>query len=306
MTSSPQSWCETTTVFAIPLKSRTRCPDWRTTELYLRRPIRSIQRAARGHRALVCVACHESPALDDVDEQGVVLLPVGFPPPSVVGEGNRDKARKRRHIGAWVRETVREDVRIAFVDADDLVHHRFLDAIAESKADSQLITDGYFVDTARGVVSLRRGMFHRSCGSSFVCRFRRDELPESWEDLDAPFSQFGGSPEKRGHADYGDVAAELGRPPAPLGLPGIAYLVNHEGSLSVSKRGSRVLDYPFELVWPRTARRILSDEFGADDLAAGLVGTHLAASAYARACIRYGRRRLTVVTPCASARGVGA
>jgi hypothetical protein len=288
-----------TTVFAIPMKSRLRCANWPAAELSLRRTIGSIQQAARGHSVVICIACHEPPELGGVGKEGIVVLPVEFPAPSTLLEANRDKARKRRHIGAWVRARATEDVRIAFVDADDLVHRRFLDAVVRSKAESQLVTDGYFVDTARGVVWLRRGMFYRSCGSGFVCRFRPDELPVSSEDLDAPFSHFGNAPDQRGHGEYGDVAADLGRPPLPLGLAGVAYLVNHPESLSLMKRGRRTLDRPSELVWPRAARQIVSDEFSARDLAEGLAGTGLAASVYGGALLRRGRRRLAAIAPSA-------
>lgn len=296
----PESDGALTTVFAIPMKSRLGCANWPAAELSLQRTIRSIQRAAVGASALICIGCHEPPSLEVFDDH-VVVLPVDFPRPAGVAEGNRDKVRKRRHIGAWVRERVRGDVRVAFVDADDLVHRRFLSAVLGSQADSQLVTDGFVVDVASGVVWLRRDTFHRTCGSSFVCRFRRDELPTSWEDADAPFAWFSGAPDGRGHALYGEIAAELGRPPLPLGLPGVAYLVNHPESLSLMKRGRRTLDRPSELVWPRAARQIVSDEFGARDLAGGLAGTGLAASVYGRALLRRGRRRLAAIAPTARA-----
>jgi hypothetical protein len=275
-------------VFAIPLKPRSQSADWTTTELHLQRTIRSIRQAAEGVPALICIACHEAPRLTETRGQ-VAVLPVDFPQPTGVAEGNRDKIRKRRHIAAWVREHVRHDVRFAFVDADDLVHRGFLRAVLESRSESQLVTDGFIVDVAAGVVSRRAGTFHETCGSSFVCLFRRNELPTSWEDVEAPFSRFGGAPDERGHAFYGEIAAELGRASAPLGLPGVAYLVNHPDSLSGAKRGRRVLEGRVELVWPSRARRLLSMDFAARDLASELAGPRAAAAAYARAAIRGSR-----------------
>ena len=90
------------------------------------------------------------------------------------------------------------------------------------------------------------------------------------------------------------MAAELGRPSRPLGLPGVAYLVNHPESMWRRKRGgSRELDYPSELVWPASARRILADDFASPDLVRASTGaTRGFAYAYARAARGRIRTRL--------------
>jgi len=68
-----------------------------------------------------------------------------------------------------------------------------------------------------------------------VCRFELDELPRSWDDESALFSQFGVAPEQPGHSEY-----------------------PREGS--------------GDLVRPGIARRALIDDFAAPDLAARLAG----------------------------------
>src|SRR5204863_4913983 len=119
-----------------------------------------------------------------------------------------------------------------------------------------------------GLLTRRRSGFFETCGSSFVCRFARDELPTSWEDLEAPYSQFGTSPDQRGHREWHHLAAELGRPPSLVPFPSVVYLVNHGENLWSSKWGrSRSIDHPRALVPPGSARRVLTEDFGAADLA---------------------------------------
>ena len=133
--------------------------------------------------------------------------------------------------------------------------------------------DGYIADLERGLLRLRRSDFHTTCGSSFVFRFTRAELPTSWDDLAAPFSRFGASPQQRGHPEYDLVAADLGRPPVAFPFPAVTYVVNHAESLwSAKGRGRRPVGAFQDLVPPHRARRILRDEFAAGDLARALSG----------------------------------
>jgi hypothetical protein len=98
-------------------------------------------------------------------------------------------------------------------------------------------------------------------------------LPEAWDDLSAPFSQFGSSPDQRGHPEYDQVATELGRPPVPFPFPAVTYVVNHSESLwSAKGRGRRPVGAVQDLVLPGRARRVLREQFSAGDLAAQLVG----------------------------------
>jgi hypothetical protein len=280
-------------VFAISLKSRRLSSDWNAAQANLRRTLRSIEHSGQGHLTHVCVACHDEPDIAAVDTSMVTVLKVPFPEPvDVVSEGKTDRARKRRYIGSWLRGFVDENVHVMFLDADDLVHKDLVSAVLRSSSLSQIVTDGYFVDAAAGVMTLRRGSFYKSCGSSFVSRFRKDELPTSWEDLDAPYSQFGSSPEHRGHQDYDRVAIELDRPAAPFDFPAIAYLVNHTESMWRAKgRGERKVGSPRELVRPSTARSLLANEFAAPDLARQLAGASSFSAIYARSAIARLRAR---------------
>jgi hypothetical protein len=270
--------------FAVPLKPKRLCSDWDAAQANLRRTLRSIEGATHHYSVKTIIACHDEPDLASLDQSRITVLRVPYSEPQVMSEGSRDKARKRRHVGAWLRETVEQDVHVMFLDADDLVHRDLVGAVYRSGHASHVVADGYFVDVATGLLLLRRGSFYRSCGSSFVCRFARAELPTSSEDMESPYSQFGSSPDHRGHQDYDRVAADLGRSPVPLGFPAVAYLVNHTESLWRAKgRGLREFEHPRELVFPAAGRRLLAEDFAAPDLAGGLAGRLDVVAALSRA-----------------------
>jgi len=279
-------------VFIVALKPKSAASDWQRVEDNLRRTIRSAR--ASDPAASVLVACHDEPELGDVAD-GVIALPVPFPEPSSPADGGRDKAAKRRHAAAWLRETMRDDdaVYVMFLDADDLVHRDLAAHVRSTRAGSYVVQSGYIADLERRVLRHRRSDFHKTCGSSFVCRFARGELPASWDDLSAPFSEFGSSPDQRGHPEYDRVATELGRPPAAVPFPAVTYVVNHAESLwSAKGRGRRPVGAVQDLVPPHRARRILRDEFATPDLAGALSGYHSFGGAVLGAATAQTRARL--------------
>jgi len=271
--------------FSISFKPRSACVDWEQAQANLRRTIRSVRVAALTEAVTVVVACHDAPELDDVAGEDVHVLRVPFAEPADQWEGVHDKARKRRFIGAWLRQAlVGDEVYVMFLDADDLVHKDIVEHVLAHGHGSYVVDHGYVLDLASGLLWHRRKEFHRTCGSSFVCRFARDELPSSWEDVASPFGQFGTPPEQRGHEDYDEVAAELGRPPVVLPFPAVVYTVNHSESLWAAKSGGRRSgSSPRDFVWPASARRLLAAEFAAPDLAGRLAGPGRVTSAFARA-----------------------
>jgi hypothetical protein len=259
-------------VFAIALKPRRASSDWQLVENNLRRTIRSAR--ASDPAATVIVACHDEPELGESD-LGVRTLRAPFREPSSSAEGGRDKAAKRRLAAAWLRETMGDvdATYVMFLDADDLVHRDLVPYVRKGHESSYVVRCGYVADLERGLLRHRRTAFDKTCGSSFVCRFSRDELPRAWDDLSAPFSRFGASPEQRGHHEYAQVAAELGRPPVAFPFPAVTYVVNHAESLWSAKRhGRRPIGAVQDLVSPHRARRILREDFAAPDLADALAG----------------------------------
>lgn len=282
-------------VFAVSLKPRALSSDWLRVEANLRRSIRSA--LGSDPSSLIVVACHDEPDLGEFSKK-VVALRVPFPEPSGPAEGGRDKAAKRRHAAAWLRRSMGDDddAYVMFLDADDLVHRDLVPHVRSDGRPSYIAQTGYVADLERGLLRSRRSDFHKTCGSSFVFRFTGAELPASWEDLSAPFSQFGASPEQRGHPEYDQVAMDLGRPPVAFPFPAVTYVVNHAESLwSAKGRGRRPVGAVQDLVVPARARRILREEFSAPDLADALAGYRgfgrsVVAAAKAQALASFSRR----------------
>jgi hypothetical protein len=258
-------------VFAIPLKARSACTNWETAQRNLRRTVRSAQ-AAGADEGLIVVACHDEPDLTSSGAD-VQVLPVSFPEPTNMQDAGRDKARKRRAIGAWLRERLDGPVYVMFLDADDLVHRDVVTYAFAHGRGSYLVTDAYTFDLRRRLLQHRPRGFPWARGSCFVCRFTLDELPASADDTSVPFAQFGASPDQRGHLEWPELATELGRPPVPFPFGAALYTVNHPESTWGRRTGAQRTPAPRELVWPKTARRVLVDDFSAPDLADELAGT---------------------------------
>src|SRR5437660_6688111 len=204
-------------VFAIPLKARRACANWETAQLNLRRTVRSAMRAAAADEALIVVACHEEPDLTSVTASNLHILPVSFPEPTNAQDAGRDKARKRRAIGAWLRDKLDGGaLYVMFLDADDLVHRDVVRHTLAGEHGSYLVNDAYTFDLSRRLLQRRPEGFDWARGSCFVCRFTIDELPTSADETTSAFAQFGASPDQRGHLEYPELATELGRAPVPF------------------------------------------------------------------------------------------
>lgn len=289
-------------VAAIPLKPRSACADWDLAQANLRRTIRSVQRSGAGHATTIAVACHDEPDLALGDAANVHVLRVPFAQPHSHWEGGRDKARKRRFIGAWLRDTLAEAdplIYVMFLDADDLVHEDLVTRVVAGRSGSYLVDEGYILGMDSGLLTRRRSGFSQTCGSSFICSFARDELPQSWNDLEAPYSRFGSSPEQRGHPEYPLAAAELGRPAALVPFAGVVYTVNHGENLWTEKWGRRrSVHHAREIVLPGIARRTLAERFAAPDLAEQLADLPVVSQVILRTSIARARARLSnAVTP---------
>jgi hypothetical protein len=258
-------------VFAIPLKARSASSNWELAQRNLRRTVRSAL-AAAGDDGLVVVACHDSPDLAS-NAANVHVLPVSFPEPTDRQDAGRDKARKRRFIGAWLRATLDGPLYVMFLDADDLVHHDVVRHALAHGHGSYLVNDAYSFDLRRRLLQHRPQGFLWARGSCFVCRFSLDELPTSADDTTSAFGQFGASPDQKGHLEYPELATELGRPPVPFPFGAALYTVNHSESTWARRTGSQRPVVPRELVWPKAARRVLADDFSAPDLGDEVAGT---------------------------------
>jgi hypothetical protein len=180
-----------------------------------------------------------------------------------------DKFRKRRYIGAWMRETLNvEGIYVMFLDADDLVHKDLVAyVLSDDNHRSYYPTKGYEYDCRTGM--LGRRTFTGGYGSCLISYFRKEELPRSWEDEDCAYAQF------KLHKDFKRVASDLEKSLDSIPFRAVVYLSNHSESLRLIHMGKHRNLALFSFVLPANAKRVLATEFSvqeSDPLISGLAG----------------------------------
>lgn len=225
--------CDDKLFFCISLKSQANSLDWPKVCEHLDRTLNSIYASTSNDH--VIIAGHEKPNIEAIQSPYVTFLEAPFEPPSAKGKGRPfDKARKRRLAGAWVRKHIRQQVRLAFIDADDLVANTLVEFAKQSAPETSIIIDaGYRLDLQNGDLERIDTRFYRHCGSCFLPVFSRDELPQRWEDESTLFSNFGP------HPNLVNRMNELGRPLVKISEPSVVYLMNHTDSLEYAKKGMK-------------------------------------------------------------------
>jgi hypothetical protein len=246
-------------LFAIAFAPRAVCDSWELAQANLRRTIMSIRGISCGEYR-IAVACHEIPDLREADGSDVDLLVAPFPVEFEITRRSADRYRKRRLIGAWLRNQLKNDgAYVMFLDADDLVHRNLVNFVHEhDNRRSYIAKTGYIIDCTTGLLARHAG-FHATCGSCFVCWFSEPELPRSFDDMDCPYSQF------QKHRQFIDVAIRLGKKPDPFPFNAIVYFANHSESQRLKRVGeAREVDLS-NLVLPGRASSILAHDFSCCD-----------------------------------------
>jgi hypothetical protein len=222
-------------LFAISLKPRQAATDWGVVDRNLERTIASI-RASSDPAWRIVVACHEPP-----DDAGARFPEVTFlraPYEASANEavtGAADKHKKRRLIGAWLREHAPAPRYMMPLDADDLVHRDLVRHVrAADNRRGFYVETGYKLDVAhRMLMTQGASPFWWSCGSCIVAYVEPDELPLGYEDTGGFWSALGS------HRNCIDNATAHGRPPDRMPWPSMVYVYNHGDN-----RSSKRLDRP--------------------------------------------------------------
>ncbi|MBP3041686.1 hypothetical protein J9303_19790 [Bacillaceae bacterium Marseille-Q3522] len=207
-------------VFAISLKSKRVSRDWERVQENLAKTLRSIfNNTDQNFR--VIIAGHKKPNKPELNHERVTWLGVKFPPPINSRGFYMDKIQKRRVIGSYLRK-------IGFsgyfmpVDADDWIHHRFVEYIRSFPVSDAFVFDkGYMLNLYKKEIWMIN-RFYTGCGTSQLFYFRNEEFPKTSRERDVQRSNFKIAVGKR----HGNV---------------LEYLKN------VNKKGT-IVHYPF-LIW---------------------------------------------------------
>jgi hypothetical protein len=265
-----------TLIFAISLIDQRHSPNWSATCLHLAQTLRSIRRSCQPSDE-IWIAANDGndPVLQHLAQRfQAQLLEAAFERPAVKRRvGDLDKEKKRRLIGAALRQRGKP-IYVMFLDADDLIHKDLSSYIhSDNNQRGYLIEQGYTVDWARHRIS-RQHDFDQRCGSCYVGYFKPEDLPQHADDRANLFSAF------TRHADFEGIAITAGRIPQTVPFPAVAYLTQHESSLTYVKRHRRMTSHARDwllkaaqllinvLQWPRhralgrKLKRELMDAFG--------------------------------------------
>jgi hypothetical protein len=225
-------------VFGISLASRQVSSDWTRTSDLLGHTLRSLL-AQSDSRFEVMVCGHEQPEIEEMNDSRVRFIVSDAKPPTDPRRYRTDKMRKRRLIGAALREL--GGGYFFPLDADDLVHRDFVKHVRETdNKRGYAIMSGYALDYSGRKLAPIPGVwasdYNRVCGSSALIYFHEDELPldgENEEDL--YFNLF------QSHAYWPVMAEEFGRRLDPLPFAAGVYVLNHSQNLSfgLQRRGAR-------------------------------------------------------------------
>lgn len=219
--------------FAISLKSKTVSRDWTRVQANLADTLRSLMKNTDQNFRII-IAGHEKPELEELEHERVIWLPVDFPPPSFTNFGSfgRDKYRKRIEIGKYLRKEGYSGYFMP-LDADDWIHHRFVEFIRSSPLlDAYIIDKGFQVNVMRKEVWYRN-RFHSGCGSSAVFYFSNNDFPSTSKREDVEKTPFGMA--VKDHKKVAEHLEEIDREYKMAEFPLVTWVLGHGDNNSVIK-----------------------------------------------------------------------
>jgi hypothetical protein len=217
---------EAPVTFGIALVSARVARDWPSVQRLLANTLRSLFRQTDQNFRIV-IACHEPPAIKEVDEKRVTILPVDFPIPRHRGDWRRDIMRKHEIIGAKLREF--GGGWLFILDADDLLANDLCARIRSTATKVLILASGYRLDVRRQQAQLLLWRFWRKCGSCIAVNWRVDELPEAGAIyLPQVFQEYMNT----FHYNLKTVFDKYKWKYSLVHKPSVAYIVNHGQNLS--------------------------------------------------------------------------
>jgi hypothetical protein len=164
--------------FAISLKSKTVSRNWNKVQSNLAKTLHTILNNSDSNFRIV-IAGHEKPRISEIQHRRVKWLPMSFPPPSSIKGFSKDKIRKRKAIGVYLRK-------IGFygyfmpLDADDWIHYRLVEYVrSQPKKAAIIMKRGMMVNLLKKEVWLRKDRFYKGCGSGTIFYFANKDFPLS-------------------------------------------------------------------------------------------------------------------------------
>ncbi|MGN2275047.1 hypothetical protein [Priestia megaterium] len=172
--------------FGISLKSKAVSQNWNKVQSNLSKTLRSILHNTDQHFRII-IAGHDKPNINELQHERVKWLPVEFPSP-ISSEGfSRDKIRKRKVIGEYLKKVGFSGYFMP-VDADDWIHHRFVEYIRAQPFSSAFILEkGLILNIGRKEIWQTNG-FYKRCGSNALFYLSSDDFLNTNNKKDSIFT----------------------------------------------------------------------------------------------------------------------
>lgn len=215
--------------FGISLKSKKVSRNWNKVQKNLSNTLKSIFRNTDQHFRVI-IAGHNKPNIKELKDKRVKWLPVKFPSPTSPKGFTQDKMRKRRIIGEYLYKVGFSGYFMA-VDADDWIHHRFVEYIrSQPFSNAFILENGLMTNIGRKEI-WETGEFYKKCGTNALFYFSKKDFPNRKKKKGSIFSIL----TLKAHPKSPDRLKKLNKDYKMITLPFVIWVLSHGDNNSMLK-----------------------------------------------------------------------
>ena len=208
-------------IFCIPLKPKVKANDWGLVCKNLNETILSIKNQVGSYNNKIIIACHDKPEIDvsDVDCRFVFA---DWDVDTIVHEKYKDKSLKIKLLGVELQKYDGEYAML--LDADDVLSRDLAQHVySEASEHGYCVEYGYAYDKANKVLAKLPGVwdkpFHFYCGSSFIWKIRKKDVPKNMADKGWKLWNA-----LKSHTEWKRTSEKLGKPLSDIPFPAVIYM----------------------------------------------------------------------------------
>ncbi|MDN4866193.1 hypothetical protein ACFX4N_29540 [Priestia sp. YIM B13551] len=215
--------------FGISLKSKKVSRNWNKVQKNLSNTLKSIFRNTDQHFRII-IAGHNKPNIKELNDKRVKWLPVKFSSPTSPKGFSQDKMRKRRVIGEYLYKIGFHGYFMA-VDADDWIHHRFVEYIrSQPFSDAFILEKGLITNIGRKEI-WEMGEFYKRCGTNALFYFSKKDFPNPKKKKANPFNIL----TLKAHPKSPERLKKLNKKYKMINLPFVIWVLSHGDNNSMLK-----------------------------------------------------------------------
>ncbi|MFE4124257.1 hypothetical protein [Priestia sp. YIM B13486] len=216
-------------VFGISLKSKKVSRNWNKVQKNLSNTLKSIFRNTDQHFRVI-IAGHNKPNIKELKDKRVKWLPVKFSSPTSPKGFSRDKMRKRKIIGEYLHKIGFSGYFMA-VDADDWIHHRFVEYIRSQPFSNAFILEKGLITNIGRKEIWETSDFYKKCGTNALFYFSKKDFPNPKKKKGNAF----GILTLKAHPKSPDRLKKLNKDYKMITLPFVIWVLSHGDNNSMLK-----------------------------------------------------------------------